>query len=215
MHKIYNMNKLILIVLLFVNLVFSQEKAIEMISKETCECISKKKEELNKPLDDKLTAELGICMLASYQNNIEMFNESERLDFSSSAEMKGFGEKIALKMMVNCPDIILALGRSKLAKDKEENEENRDYEDFEEDLMVEGNVKAITSTNYLSLKVTESNGKIHDFVVLTNFENAYLLTDKVLKNNSSVEVYYYELDVYDLKLNKFIPQKIITDIIKK
>lgn len=209
------MNKLILIALFFVNLVFSQEKAIEIIAKETCECISKKKEDLNKPLDDKLTAELGVCMLSSYQKNIEMFKENERLDFSDSDEMKSFGEKIALKMMENCPDIIFALGKSKLEKDKQDKEGYNIDEDFDEDLVVEGKVKAISSTNYLTLKVTESNGKVHDFVVLTNFENAFLLTDKVLKTSSNVEVYYYELDVYDVKLNKFIPQKIITDIIKK
>ncbi len=205
------MNKLFILVLLIANLAFSQqEKAMEIIAKETCECISKKKEDLNKPLDDKLTAELGVCMLASYQKNIDIFKEDERLDFSNSAAMEGFGEKIALKMVDNCPDIILALGKSKLAQDEQDSDANY----IEEDLMVEGKVKSISSTNYLTLKVTESNGKNHDFVVITNFENAYLLMDKVLKPNSEVEVYYYELDVYDIKLNKFITQKIITDIIK-
>lgn len=209
------MNKLIILVLLIANLAFSQqEKAMEIIAKETCECISKKNEDLNKPLDDKLIAELGVCMLASYQKNIDIFKEDERLDFSNSAEMKGFGEKIALKMMETCPDIIVALGKSKLEKDSQDKEGYTVDEDFEEDLVVEGKVKSISSNNYLTLKVTESNGKNHDFVVITNFENVYLLTDKVLKPNSEVEVYYYELDVYDIKLNKFITQKIITDIIK-
>ncbi|NJM81052.1 MAG: hypothetical protein HC854_18190 [Flavobacterium sp.] len=179
---------------------------MEIIAKETCDCISKKKEDLNKPLDDKLTAELGVCMLSSYQKNIDMFKEGERLDFSNSAEMRAFGEKIALQMVNICPDVILALGRSKIAKDEKANESN-DEESFEEDLVVEGKVKSISTVNYLTLKVTETNGKNHDFIVLTNFDNAYLLTDKVLKPNSEVEVYYYELDIYDIKLNKFISQK--------
>ena len=51
--------------------------------------------------------------------------------------------------------------------------------------------------------------------LLSSFDNAFLVTDKVLKTNDTIEVYYYELEVFDAKLAKFVTYKVVTDIIKK
>ena len=56
---------------------------------------------------------------------------------------------------------------------------------------------------------------MNHFILLSSFENSFLLTDKVVKVNDAVEVYYYELELYDAKLSKFISYKVVTDIIKK
>ena len=47
------------------------------------------------------------------------------------------------------------------------------------------------------------------------FDNAFLLTDKVLKASDAVNVTYYEMDLFDAKLGNCVSYKIVTDITKK
>ncbi len=80
---------------------------------------------------------------------------------------------------------------------------------------ISGKVVEIKSDQFITFSVKETSGKKHDFILLNNFENAFLLTDKVLKTNDNVEVSYYQLEFFDAKLGKFISYSVITDIIKK
>jgi hypothetical protein len=67
----------------------------------------------------------------------------------------------------------------------------------------------------LTFSIKEETGKMNHFILLSSFENSFLLTDKVLKINDTIEVSYYELELYDAKLAKFVSYKVVTDIIKK
>ena len=68
---------------------------------------------------------------------------------------------------------------------------------------------------YLSIKLVEDSGKTTDFILLNDFDNSFLITDKILKKEDKVQIFFYEINLYDVKLNKFITQKIISDIIKQ
>ncbi|MFD2890611.1 hypothetical protein ACFS5J_01100 [Flavobacterium chuncheonense] len=196
--------------LLFSLFGFSQNEVIlDVIAKETCSCISERNINLENEDENQLTMELGLCMIQSYKNHIDEFSLAERLDMSNSTQMRAFGEKIGLKMVNHCPDFVLALGRKKL---NETDVEDADYED--EYAAIEGKVKSISFSNNLVLKIVEPSGKVNEFIVLNDFDNSFLLTDKVLKNNDIVKVSYYEIALYDVKLNKFIVQKIISDLNK-
>ena len=110
-------------------------------------------------------------------------------------------------MSLKCPTIFKYILDS-TTTDTEEPEE-------EEYAMISGKIFEIKSEQFITFSVKESTGKNHNFILLSSFENAYLLTDKVLKTNDNVDVSYYELEFYDAKLGKFISYSIITDIIKK
>ena len=125
--------------------------------------------------------------------------------------MRAFGEKVGINMVKYCPAFILELGKKKDFLDDEE-----EYVEEEvENESISGKVKSISTANYLSIKLVENSGKTTDFIILGDFDSSFLLTDKILKNNDKVQIFYYEIDLYDSKLNKFITQKIISDIIKQ
>jgi hypothetical protein len=81
--------------------------------------------------------------------------------------------------------------------------------------MVSGNLTEIKFDQFLTFSIKEQSGKMNQFLLLSSFDNAFLVTDKVLKTNDTIEVYYYELEVFDAKLAKFVTYKVVTDIIKK
>ena len=83
-----------------------------------------------------------------------------------------------------------------------------------EDLNVSGVLIESKIESYLTIVVKEDSGRINTFILLNNFDNSFLITDKVLLTNDKVKVYYYINELYDFKLNKFMTYKIITNITK-
>lgn len=183
--------------------VFSQDVK-DKIAKETCECVSKL--DLDSTNSDDLELNFGLCMLESYNNHINEFPENEKLDFENTPQMEKFGEQIALKMLTFCPDIILKLGEG---YGNEENEASKD-------LVIEGVFNGTSTTeSFFTISIKESNGKLTKLILLDNFENSYLIVDKVIKKNEAVNVSYYEVELFDMNLNRFVTTKIITNITKK
>jgi hypothetical protein len=180
--------------------VFSQDIK-EIIAKETCECIAKV--DIDSMSSSDLELNFGLCMLESYNNHLGEFAENEKLDFLNNAQMEKFGEDIAIKMLVYCPDIIMMLGDS--------------YNDApaSKDRSIEGVFNGTSLETFFNVIIKDSTGKTNHFVLLDYFENAYLITDNLLKYQEAVKVSYYEAELFDAKSNKFITSKIITNITKK
>ena len=84
-----------------------------------------------------------------------------------------------------------------------------------EELTISGKISEIKSEQFITFIVKEDSGKTNQFILLSSFDNAFLLTDKVLKASDAVDVVYYEMELFDAKLGKFVSYKIVTDIIKK
>ena len=81
--------------------------------------------------------------------------------------------------------------------------------------MIVGAISEINQDQFITFSVKEESGKMNHFILLNDFDNAFLLTDKVLKVTDNVDVTYYEMELFDAKLGKFFSYKIVTDIIKK
>ena len=71
------------------------------------------------------------------------------------------------------------------------------------------------TNQFITFSIKETSGRTVEFILLENFNNAFLLTEDLLKPNDVVDVYYYESELFDATVNKFITFKVITDIIKK
>ena len=65
---------------------------------------------------------------------------------------------------------------------------------------------------YQEIKTQITNNQ---FILLSSFDNAFFFFFKVLKTSDAVEVTYYEMELFDAKLGKFVSYKIVTDITKK
>jgi hypothetical protein len=199
--------KRIILLLLISQSIFAQklskEKLIEKISEGTCACISEK--EITK---ENLEISLGLCMLkdfTKYEKDIEKYYGQNVI--SDEAKMEALGREVGIHMATNCPSFLSIVMENMDDEDAVEEVE-------EEDLFVTGKFANLKAEQFITFSIKEDSGKSNNFILLNNFDNSFLLTDEVLKADDLLEVYYYELEMYDAKIKKFVTYKIVSDIIK-
>lgn len=209
------MKKIFLLCFLVTNVTFAQNsKKKELVAKlteSTCTCTSK-----NKVAPSKLKVTLGLCLLEAISaNKTEVFKAYDKKNIDSELIEK-VGQDIGAKMLDICPETMeILLNDKELMKEiAEDNDLEVSAEESEENSTITGTFIEIKNDSYLYVVVKETSGRSNQFVILQNFENVFLVTDKVLKTNDSVTVTYYEAELYDAKLNKFITLKVATDIQK-
>ncbi len=207
MLKIYKMKKVFLLFVVFANLSFAQD-VMDKITIETCECIKAKNLDLEKVAPSELQMQLGLCMMQSYSNHKEKLPKSKRALLDNDEQMEKFGEEIGMKMITHCPDILMAIGKNEIQK----NEESEVVET--QSLSSTGQLIERKIDGFLTIRIKEESGRINDFILVKNFDNAFLISDDVLKVNSKVKVDFYYEDIYDSKLNKFVNSKVLLDIQK-
>lgn len=205
------MRKIIIaLVLIFSTNSFSQDM-YDIIGKETCACLGTKKLDYQKLDKKELQTQVGLCMIQSYTSHINEFKQEDKIQFDDQEGMRKMGEKVALKMLVNCPEIILELGKS-TQKDIGDESEDELVVDEPADVFIEGQVTAINKDQFVSLLVKDKNGRAYSFLLLDYFETASVLTNNELKVKDSVKVGYTEIELFDVATNEFKYFKILTDI---
>jgi hypothetical protein len=203
------MKKFILIALLTSSSIFAQkltkEELTDKMSDIGCECANK--QEITK---ENMELTLGLCLLEAinkHEKDVEKYYGKNVI--SSDKKMEELGYDIGLKMGAKCPSVF------KFMMDDFDESDDEEYVEEVLDEMVSGNLTEIKFDQFLTFSIKEQSGKMNQFLLLSSFDNAFLVTDKVLKTNDTIEVYYYELEVFDAKLAKFVTYKVVTDIIKK
>lgn len=193
---------------------------LDKVSKETCECINKKNIDLKSSDVEKLQVELGLCIMQSYSKFSNEFPKDKRLDFSDSKKMEDFGMEVGLNMIKDCPDIILTLGKS-YKKNTLNNESDEEVvvdtayvEEPDDDIKITGVYQGTKTDVFYYITVKEPSGKINLIALINNFENSFLILDQVVKQNDNVEVSYFDAELFDVKLNRFVTVKVISDIKK-
>ncbi len=204
--------KKIIVLLLITQSIFAQklskEQLITKISESTCECIDEK--EITK---DNLELTLGLCMLKDfnkYEKEIEKYYGKNVI--SNDEKMEVLGRDVGIQMATKCPSFL------KLIMDSVDDDESSDeaIEAVEEvEPFIGGKFFQSKSEQFVTFSIKETSGKTVEFILLNNFDNSFLLTENILKSNDEVEVYYYELEMFDAKIKKFVTYKIVSDIIKK
>ncbi|MBQ0908000.1 hypothetical protein KBJ98_04720 [Flavobacterium sp. F-328] len=178
------------------------------MGKETCECITKKKIDFSTISKNELQLQVGLCMIQSYSEHISEFSEGEKISLDDEAAMERLGEKVALKMLDSCPEIILEMGKASTRTDQEQATEKSN-------LFVEGQITAISKEQFLTIQLKDKNGRSYSFLVLDYFDTASLLTDNELKVKNEVKIGYSEIELLDVKANEFRYFKIINNIEKQ
>jgi len=158
-----------------------------------------------------LQTQVGLCMIQSYASHINDFKQEDKIQFDDQEGMRKMREKVALKMLVNFPEIILELGKSTQKDIGGESEENHVF-DEPADVFIEDQVNASKKDQFVSLQLKDKNGRAYSFLLLDYFETASVLTDNELKIKDSVKVGYTEIELFNVATNKFKYFKILTDI---
>ena len=81
-------------------------------------------------------------MIHSYRTHINEFVEEDKIQFDEENAMRKMGEKVALKMLVNSPKIILELGKSTQKQFADEDVQEL-VVDEPQDVFIDGQVAAI------------------------------------------------------------------------
>lgn len=199
------MKKILLLLVLVGNIAFAQKLTKEQLSEKLAEkaCGCAEKQEITK---ENFELTIGICLLEginAFEKDVEKHYGKDVI--SNDKKMEELGYDVGKKMGLKCPTIF------KFMLDEEEEVAT----DESQELSVSGKVSEIKTEQFITFVVKEASGKTNQFILLSNFDNAFLLTDKVLKATDEVDVTYYEMELYDAKLGKFVSYKIVTDIIKK
>ena len=200
------MKKIVLLLVLVGNITFAQkltkDQLTDKLADKACDCVNK--QEITK---ENFELTIGICLLEginAFEKDVEKYYGKNVI--SNDEKMEELGTNIGAKMGLKCPTVF------KFMLDEEADEA---VADEAEDLILSGKISEIKSEQFLTFVVKEDSGKNNQFILLSSFDNAFLLTDKVLKATDAVDVVYYEMELFDAKLGKFVSYKIVTDIIKK
>lgn len=201
------MKKIITALLLVASFSYAQESAIDLIAKETCECITDKKNDLSNTDKNDLQSILGVCMLKSYTKHEGELQTEEKVSFSDEEGLEKFGESIALKMLNYCPDTIVELGR--IAIEEEKNAATNEV------LSIEGTVTDIKTEQFVTISVKDKSNRIHKLLLLDYFESASLFVNGEIKKNNKLVVYYSDIELYDPSTKDFKFFKVISGLEKK
>ena len=209
MRKIYNMKKIFLLVVLFCNVALYSQDVLEVIAKETCECLtSKKSKNPNLSVED-FKSEVGVCMIKSYSDHMSEFKGADKVNFTDKEGMTKLGEQVAIKMLQICPDMIMELGRNAV----------KQYEDDEvaeeEDPTLSGEVVDIKWEQFITLQLKDKTGRNYNLLLLDSFDTASLLTNNEIKKKDKLIVSYTEIELFDAKAKEYRYFKILTNLEKQ
>lgn len=189
------------------SLIYSQD-SYEIVAKETCECLSQKKLDFKSISKDDLQKEVGLCIIKSYTSRIDDFKPEEKIDFDDEEGMGKMGEAVAIKMLAQCPETIIELGRS---VDNEDEKTNVDVATS----TIEGEILDFKIEQFVTIILKDKNGRVHNFLILDYFDTASLFTNNEIKKKDIISISFSESELYDPKMKEFRYFKIVSQIEKK
>ena len=192
----------VIILLLFVSAANAQD-VLDIMAKETCDCIVAKNLDIKNLSSEKLQTEFGICALQSYGKHKEAYDKVSPSDIGNTDSMHKLGENLAIKMLGLCPDVIMGL-----AKDSE-------TETPVASPSIEGTIIEFVTEQFVTIKVKDKNQRLHNFIILDYFDTASLYTDGLIKKKDNIIVSYSEIELYDAKTKEFRYYKVVSGLERK
>jgi hypothetical protein len=191
------MKKLIGTFLLLSITFFAQSQdVLDSISAHSCDCISKL--DLKGLEKEKLTIELGLCMMKAAQPYEKQLKQSYDIDMKKVD--KGDGEKlgrlIGLKMASSCPSFTDLITRIS----SEEPSTN----------SIEGTITEFITEQFVTIVIKDEDGRDQRIIWLDYFKNSEKLLQKGKNKNVTIE--YQERELYNPKFNDYIKYKVATGI---
>lgn len=191
------MKKRILLTAFMFAVLFSQaQDVLDSISIHSCECISKL--DLNNMPKEKLTIELGLCMMKAAQPYEKQLKQSYDIDMKKID--KGDGEKlgrlVGLKMASNCSNFTELISR--ISSNEPES------------ASIEGTITDFISEQFVTIVIKDEDGRDQKIIWLDYFKNSEKLLQKGKNKNVTIE--YEERELYSPKFNDYIKYKVATGI---
>lgn len=178
-------------------LTFSRaQDVLDSISVHSCECISLL--DLKNMPKEKLTIELGLCMMKAAQPYEKQLKQSYGIDMKKVD--RGDGEKlgrlVGLKMASSCATFTDLI--TKITSNEAETS------------SIDGTITDFVTEQFVSIVIKDSDGRDQKIIWLEYFKNS----EKLLTNgkNKNVTIEYQERELYNPKFNDYIKYKVATGI---
>jgi len=197
------MKRLVVFLLLFASTMVNAQDVMEIMAKETCECITAKGLDYKNVSSENLQMEFGICAMNIYGKHKEAYDKISPFDIGDTESMRKFGESLAMKMLSTCPEIIMGLANDTPSLEPATSP------------TIEGNITEFVTEQFVTIKVKDKNQRLHTFIILDYFDTASLYTDGIIKKKDNVIVSYSEIELYDAKAKEFRYYKVISGLEKK
>ncbi|HNP32980.1 MAG TPA: hypothetical protein PKN96_06780 [Flavobacterium sp.] len=195
-----------LLLLVFINT--NAQDILETVTKEVCSCIESKKESMKGLPQNQLQTQLGLCMLASYNNHESVVKAKYGDVMADEKNMEKFAEAIGMKMVTICPETLMSIAGAM-------GEGGEDTATAAEVKSVEGTITEIKNDQFTTISVKDKNSRMYTFLVLNYFDTSSLIIGNELNKNNSVIIKYSEVELYDNKAKEFRFYKVISGIEKK
>lgn len=176
----------------------SRIELLDAISNDICSEIATKN---IKVINENVLGVQMIKSLMNYKEDVVFYFGQDY--FINEKVMETLGEEIGTHLGIKCPEIFLDI------IDVEEAADIFNY------MTVKGKLSKIQNNEFITFTIKETTGKTYEFMLLSSFETAYLLTDNILKANDEIEVSYYVSEIYNAKIGRYINYNIVTYIEKK
>lgn len=209
-------NTLLLLCLCFAANVFAQDKTrdeiIQLMADDTCECIIADKESYTpeKTMNQKQVS-LGLCLLKSYEIRKK---ESKALKNGDMGDFEALGEEVGIQMVSTCGVEFMAIFSNEQlgeiieeAENEESNTPPAPAEKNEDDLQLEADLVSLNNDAVSYFQVKDAFDKLHTFLIKEEFEGYKLL--KKSNFNKSFNIYYKEIDMFDLSERKYVKKKVV------
>lgn len=201
MHKTCNMKKWLVLFLLVIGSTHAQTEKIDLLSKianEICNDITSNNVTVR---SEQL---LGVYMMKAVNQNKAAITKHYGDDlYENEASFENLGLELGTYMGFICPEVFMHFFSENQGEDEVAIN------------SAEGQLIQTNEGQFLSFIIQEAAGRKHEFLVLYNFDTAYLLTDGLLKNNDNIVVSYYVAEIYNPKIGKFINYNIVVNIESK
>lgn len=156
-----------LIALVFSATQLCGQDLLDDMARAACSCLESKNMSDNY---EKLKFEAGMCILAYYQEHTDEVNEYFGITEFNGVTGRIVGEKLGVKMVTVCPDLVIKLGQSKISDDEDEDDRASTY-------TISGKVAKAEGADLITYHIKADDGKTYKVVWYRNFEGSEDLVD--------------------------------------
>jgi hypothetical protein len=194
-----NLHFITLLIIFSTSSIFAQDY-LTKITYQSCECLSSIEDTTDK---DQFNLELGLCIIDASMPYKKELKKDHDIDLENiNEDGTRLGELIGLKMAGICPEEILKVANGG---------DDENYDDLSS--YISGTVTKIEKEQFVVLSIKDDSGKTTKFYWIYYIDsNVDLETEYTSLVGKKVDLYYYESDLFDARIDEYKPFNIIEEL---
>lgn len=181
------------------------QDVLDILAGNACECISKK--DTDQMSMEDLQMQLSMCLMESVGKNQEAFTrEYGELDISDQAAMQDFAQKIAMRMVTKCPQVMMKVASTSQGMPQSS-------ETPKTATILEGVFQGVSGSEMAVIEIKEANGRTQKLLWMSYFQGSdQLISNPASLKGKAVTVEYETIEVYSPKAKEYFDRKKITSL---